>query len=223
MPAPTAASAIGSPSEWLSVGAASRRLGVDPDTLRRWADGGRIESFTTPGGHRRFSSRAIDRLVSQRTASRDRPSIRLGPSMGRLHDAYQRRYARPATSGLMTAVAPDEADREAFRAAGRRLVEALVDFVDGASVAQRSEAEDAARQSTLELASGLAARPIGLSEALEVFISARRPFLAEIARIGRRRNLTAAEVSDLYERSTMLLDRLVVIFAAAAAAGSGEG
>ena len=101
--------------------------------------------------------------------------------------------------------------------------DALVDFVDGASEAQRSKAEDEARQSTLELASGLAARPIGLPEAIEAFMSARRPFLAEIARIGRRRNLTAAEVSDLYERSAMLLDRLVVIFAAAVAAGSGEG
>src|SRR3989304_5655309 len=127
MPVPTAVPAIGSPSDWLSVGAASRRLGVDPDTLRRWAGGGRIESFTTPGGPRRFSGRAIDRLASERTAPRDRPPIRLGPSRERLHDAYQRRYARPGTSGLMTAVAPDEADREAFRAAGRRLVEGPVD------------------------------------------------------------------------------------------------
>jgi DNA-binding transcriptional MerR regulator len=40
--------------ERLSLGPASRVLGVDPDTLRRWADFGQIEDYTTPGGHRRF-------------------------------------------------------------------------------------------------------------------------------------------------------------------------
>jgi excisionase family DNA binding protein len=200
--------------EWLPIGAASRRLGVDPDTLRRWADTGRLESFTTPGGHRRFSSAAVERLASQRSPSRERPSLRLGPSMGRIQSAYQRRYARPPATGLVSIVARDRADREAFREAGRQLVEALVDVVDAGSDAQRWEAEARARQGTLELARLLAARSVGLSGAIEAFISARRPFLAEIARIGRGGNLTAIEVAELYERSTVLLDRLVVVFAA---------
>ena len=202
------------PLEWLPIGAASRRLGVDPDTLRRWADTGRLESFTTPGGHRRFSSAAVERLASQRSPSRERPSLRLGPSMGRIQSAYQRRYARPPATGLVSIVARDRADREAFREAGRQLVEALVDDVDAGSDAQRWEAEARARQGTLELARLLAARSVGLSGAIEAFISARRPFLAEIARIGRGGNLTAIEVAELYERSTVLLDRLVVVFAA---------
>src|SRR5258708_36013202 len=44
----------GVPSDWLSLGPASRLVGVDPDTLRRWADDGRVHAFATPGGHRRF-------------------------------------------------------------------------------------------------------------------------------------------------------------------------
>jgi excisionase family DNA binding protein len=208
--------------EWLPIGAASRRLGVDPDTLRRWAATGRLESFTTPGGHRRFSSVAVELLTSQRSPSRERPSLRLGPSLGRIQNAYLRRYARPPATGLLSVVARDQADREAFREAGRRLVEALVDVVDAGSDAQRWEAEARARQGTLELAGLLEARSVGLPAAIEAFISARRPFLAEIARIGRSGNLTAAEVGDMYERSTVLLDRLVVIFAAAAEARSGE-
>ena len=46
------------------MGAASRLLGVAPDTLRRWADTGRIESFTTPGGHRRFLRSSLESLVN---------------------------------------------------------------------------------------------------------------------------------------------------------------
>ena len=208
-------------SEWLAVGAASRRLGVGPDTLRRWADDGRLESFATPGGHRRFSRAALDRLASQRSRS-GRPSIRSGPSMARIRHAYQRRYARLAAGELTTIVAPEAADRAAFRAAGRRLVEALVDFIDGASEAARSAAESRAKRSSLDLARRLSARAITLPEAIEAFIDARRPFLAEIGRIARRGDLTVAEVSDLYQRSTALLDRLIVVFAAEAASAGGQ-
>jgi excisionase family DNA binding protein len=44
--------------EWLSLTRASELLGVHPTTLRRWADGGDVPCFRTPGGHRRF--RAVD-------------------------------------------------------------------------------------------------------------------------------------------------------------------
>jgi excisionase family DNA binding protein len=208
--------------EWLPIGAASRRLGVDPDTLRRWADSGRLETFTTPGGHRRFSSLALERLASERSPTRERPSLRQGASIGRLQSAYQRRYARPPATGLVSAMARDTADREGFREAGRLLVEALVDVVDAASDVQRSDAEARARQGTLELARLLSARSIPVPAAIEAFISARRPFLAEIARIARSGNLTSAEVAELYGRATALLDGLVVIFAATAATRDGE-
>ena len=52
------------PSRWLSLGPASRLVGVDPDTLRRWADDGRVDVYVTPGGHRRFDRRAIEALVA---------------------------------------------------------------------------------------------------------------------------------------------------------------
>ncbi|MFI5254817.1 MAG: helix-turn-helix domain-containing protein [Candidatus Limnocylindrales bacterium] len=208
--------------KWLSIGAASRQLGVDPDTLRRWADAGRVETFTTPGGHRRFSSVALERLASQRSPTRERPSLRQGASIYRLEHAYQRRYAGPAAAGLVSEIAPDTDEREAFREAGRLLVGALVDFADAATAAERSEAEARADEGTLGLARLLGAHAVDLPAAIEAFVSARRPFVAEIARIGRGGRLTAAEVSDLYQRSTELLDRLVVRFAAAAAPGSGE-
>ena len=64
---------IASPTNqrWLSLGPASRLVGVDPDTLRRWADEGRVEAYVTPGGHRRFDRRAMEALVaSRRSGSR---------------------------------------------------------------------------------------------------------------------------------------------------------
>lgn len=39
---------------WLTLHEASAKLGVSAATLRAWADAGRVESYRTPGGHRRF-------------------------------------------------------------------------------------------------------------------------------------------------------------------------
>src|SRR4051794_20639334 len=69
-PAPTGA-------ELLALGPASRLVGVDPDTLRRWADDGRVEVSMTPGGHRRFHRRSLERLL--RAGSDERATLaRLG-------------------------------------------------------------------------------------------------------------------------------------------------
>ena len=46
-------------SRWLSLGEASKLLGVHYTTLRRWADAGSVPCFRTPGGHRRFRERDL--------------------------------------------------------------------------------------------------------------------------------------------------------------------
>ena len=50
---------------WLSLHEASQRLNVHPATLREWADRGRIRTFRTPGGHRRFSVEDVDALAAE--------------------------------------------------------------------------------------------------------------------------------------------------------------
>ena len=39
-------------------------FGVDPKTVSRWADAGKISSTRTMGGHRRFHASEIHRLLS---------------------------------------------------------------------------------------------------------------------------------------------------------------
>src|SRR6187455_1829379 len=70
--------APGRDGPWLSLGPASRLLGVDPDTLRRWADAGRVETWTTPGGHRRFDRRRLEQLLADRRAGRSRSLATMG-------------------------------------------------------------------------------------------------------------------------------------------------
>ena len=53
----------------ISVGEAARQLGVGVSTLKRWADSGKIDSFRTLGGHRRFTGRALGRFRARRESA----------------------------------------------------------------------------------------------------------------------------------------------------------
>ena len=155
---------------WLSLGPASELLGIDPDTLRRWADEGRVPAWTTPGGHRRFDADSLNRL--------------------------------------------DEAGREAYRRAGRRLVTTLVAYLD-------ADPEDSRRRRRLEAQAGtvvddqarrLAESGATLTDAVSRFVGGRQPFVAELAAIGRRRSLDPTRLAELYGDAWALLDRLLLRF-----------
>ena len=40
--------------EWMTLGQAAKFLGVAQSTIRKWSDHGRIPTYYTPGGHRRY-------------------------------------------------------------------------------------------------------------------------------------------------------------------------
>ena len=59
-------SSIGAASnapEWMTLGEAAKYLGVAQSTVRKWADADRVETFKTPGGHRRFRRDDLDRFM----------------------------------------------------------------------------------------------------------------------------------------------------------------
>ena len=193
---------------WLSLGPASRMVGVDPDTLRRWADEGRIAAYVTPGGHRRFDRRTIETLItSRRPGSRRLAS--LGASPERLARAYRRKYTADIAANQQ--VAPDDtAERERYRRDGRQLVEALVAHLDADDGAERDRSEAEATALVDDLARRLATSGTSLTESVGLFVAARRPFLDELTGLGRRRALDAARLAALYENASGLLDRLLL-------------
>lgn len=58
--------------QWLTLSDAAAMLGVHEGTIRRWADAGRLPSYRTPGGHRRFLRDDLTKFVAQRRASNPR-------------------------------------------------------------------------------------------------------------------------------------------------------
>ena len=191
---------------WVSMGPASRTLGVDPDTLRRWADTGRVRAYMTPGGHRRFSRADLDRVAAVR-----RPAEPPLAALGTTPDRVTRAYARAYRSGSPVAASrlPDDA-RVALRADGRRLVAVLLAYLDATGEPDRDRW--AAEALGLIGAAGRRLADIGadVREVVAIFLQARRPLLEELGTLGRRRALEPSRLASLYERAAVLLDRLLL-------------
>jgi excisionase family DNA binding protein len=211
MPAPEPSPVLDPAPERLALGEASRVLGVDPDTLRRWADEGRIPAFTTPGGHRRFERRAIERLIVARRTGPAGALAGTGASPDRLSAAYRRRYGARRGEGPDPRATVPAADHDEFRALGRRLVEALGRHVD-ATGAERAAAEREALALAADLGSRSADARVPLGDAVTMVVAARRPLLAELRAVARRPGVDAAAVADLYDAATGLLDRILLAF-----------
>ena len=66
----------GTDTSRLRIGEAAAQLGVSPDTLRRWAEAGRIEVELTPGGQRTVNQADVTRLAAERRREgADRPIV----------------------------------------------------------------------------------------------------------------------------------------------------
>ncbi len=116
---------------WLPLREASRRLGVSPATLRTWADEGRVPSFRTPGGHRRF--RADATMIPAQSGQREsqaRWRLLEHSVLGRVRVELEARMG----SNFLTQLPPRA--RIEHRALGRQLVQLLV-------LALQAEAGDA--------------------------------------------------------------------------------
>jgi excisionase family DNA binding protein len=207
--------------ERLALGEASRLLGVDPDTLRRWADEGRVPAFTTPGGHRRFERRALERLIAARRTGPAGGLAGLGATPDRLSAAYRRRYGEHHGGSLNPTTTVPASERESYREIGRSLVDALVRHLDETGPGRALAERDAVDQAAM-LGERLAIHGVTLADGVSMFVSARRPFLAELSVAARRRGVEAARIGELYDTSTGLLDRLLLAFVAAHEVASHE-
>ncbi len=202
--------------EWVSMGEASALLGVAPATLRRWADTGEIRTFTTPGGHRRFSRPGL--LAMLPAAREARPSLeRLGETADRMTRVVRRQVARETAEPPWLADLP-AAGREPLRERGRRIAVALISYLD-APAGEREAALRAGEEAAAEYGRGAAAAGASLREAVQMFLSHRRPFVRELAKAARRRALDAGETGGLLDAASDAVDRLLLATLAGFEAG----
>jgi excisionase family DNA binding protein len=148
---------------WLPLGRAASALGVDEATLRHWADTGRVRTFRTPGGHRRFREDDLRALM--------RPEV---PRVDDLGDLVERRTAKLLARSPARALqarpwfaAFDERLRARAREHGREFFGDVVRFV----ATPPARAAIRARLVERERAYGLELRQAGVgpADAAEAF------------------------------------------------------
>ncbi len=116
----------GESTQWLTLRQAAHILGVNESTLRHWANQGKLRTFRTPGGHRRFAEEDLQGLIRQATA----PAAKGTAVFSRVAlNRIRRRLGR----GQVTASPWDQAfnnqGRERMREEGRRLLGLLSDYL----------------------------------------------------------------------------------------------
>ena len=192
----------------MGLSEASRVLGVSPATLRRWSDAGRLRVFTTPGGHRRFSRSALERLLPADRSRR--PSIAGGGlSPSRIARTY-RRASRDASPELPWVLTLSDEQRLLFRERGHVLAASLLQYLDATQPETAAHHLGEASTSAAEYGTVAGTLGLSLSQTVEGFLRFRAPFHHELAVAARRRGFDTAETTDLLETAERAMDRLLV-------------
>jgi excisionase family DNA binding protein len=194
--------------DWVGLSEASRVLGISPATLRRWSDAGRLRVYTTPGGHRRFSRAALERLLPADRSRR--PSIGgAGLSPSRIARTY-RRASRDAAPELPWVLTLSDEQRLLFRERGHILAASLLQYLDAPQPEAAAHHLEEASGSATEYGTVAATLGLSLSQTVEGFLRFRAPFHQELAVAARRRGFDTAETADLLETAERAMDRLLV-------------
>ncbi len=192
--------------QWLTARQAADLVGMSTATLRRWADAGMVETFTTPGGHRRFSRPSVLALLPHEHA---RPSLgEMGESSERLASVYHRQV-RQVVHESPRIEALDEGERSLFREPGLQISRALLVYLDASTPEARESALADAERACSEYGRLACSAGLALTETVDLFLRFRMVFLHEIASTTRRRALDTIEATELLESATMAFDRLV--------------
>lgn len=206
--------------DWVGLSEASRVLGVSPATLRRWSDAGRLRVFTTPGGHRRFSRSALERMLPADRGRR--PAIGgAGLTPSRIARTY-RRASRDIAPELPWVLALTDEQRLLFRERGHVLAASLLQHLDATRLESSAHHLEEASRSAEDYGQVAAKLGLSLSQTVEGFLRFRAPFHHELAVAARRRGFDTAETTDLLEGAERAMDRLLLATMTGHGAGRGR-
>lgn len=194
---------------WLALGAASRLVGVGPDTLRRWADSGKVQSYQTPGGHRRFLRSSLEAMIN--APRRHRQGMeRLADSAGTIVGDMQRRMQRTGYAGQPWQARLSAEQRAEFRRWGQRTFNLVIEYVAAAKRAERTLLLEEAEKMGALYGAEASRAGLSLAETVEAFLFFRSPVLEAIAAHLRRRSADVSDVTSAFREASAAIDQVLV-------------
>jgi len=193
---------------WLPIGAAARLVGVGLDTLRRWADGGKVQSYQTAGGHRRFLRSSLEAMTSAPRRTRYGTGQLMDASTTIIGDAH-RRMQRTGYAGMpwQSRLSPEQ--REDFRRWGQRTFNLVIEYVAAGKRSERELLLDEAEKMGALYGREASAAGLTLAEAIEAFLFYRSPVLESILAHLRRRVAEVAQVTAAVREANAAIDQVL--------------
>lgn len=155
---------------WISLGAACKVLGINATTLRHWANDGKVRTFRTMGGHRRFSRHDVYNLISQADSGSKRPAQDWAPSALR---RIRRKLQVDNSQEWMEKFDAEGKDRMRF--IGRRLLALAVEYMKDKR--NRAGHLDEARFIGEQYGQEMARHGIPLKQAVQAFLFFRNSII----------------------------------------------
>jgi excisionase family DNA binding protein len=134
-------SSFSASEKWLTLSQASKLIGVHSATLREWANQGLIDSFQTPGGHRRFTEKDVRAFIELRRTSKGRRGLSLLMDRAISHTRNELQTGPESRSWML---AFNSEARERQRELGRRLLGVMIQYLarEGPKEALMAEARE---------------------------------------------------------------------------------
>ena len=205
---------------WLALGAASRLVGVGPDTLRRWADSGKVQSYQTPGGHRRFLRSSLEAMIN--APRRHRYGMeRLADSAGTMVGELHRRMQRTCYSGQPWQSRLSAEQRDDFRRWGGKTFNLVIEYVAASKRAERQLLLEEAEKMGALYGAEASKAGLSLAETVEAFLFFRSPVLEAITGHLRRRAAEVSDVTSAFREANQAIDQVLVALVSSYREGVG--
>ena len=197
-------------SEWLSIHDACSLLGVDPSTLRRWSDSGKVPVFRTPGGHRRYVEADLRRLIGIGPRPRDRARVNRQNLTDRSLSGYEDEYLRAVRERpWFRSYGTDNQDEH--RRLGRRLVDLAVRFASVApNAGDRSSLLVEARQIGEHYGRSGAEHGLTSAETVEAFLYFRYPIFRAVTSLIDEEELASRRTIRLFNEISNFMDQVLI-------------
>jgi excisionase family DNA binding protein len=193
--------------EWLTLGDASKQLGVSPATLRQWADKGKVRTFRTPGGHRRFSIAEMQSMVAVTPPSAHptrQVELLIHSALGRARlDIASGRLDGETWHHNLPPAARDE-----HRQLGQRLMSLLLQALR----AEKSETilTNQARGLGKEYARVSVEHATALADTLRAFLFFRDYVFEGLIELSESNDRAGLDVVDIYRRLNRLINEMLL-------------
>jgi excisionase family DNA binding protein len=198
-----------SEGRWLSIHDACVLLGVDPSTLRRWSDSGKVPVFRTPGGHRRYVESDLRRLIGDGPRSQERARVSRQTLTDRSLSGYEEDYLRAVRERPWFRSYGTE-NQEEHRRLGRRLVDLAVRYAAVApNASDRASLLLEGRQIGEHYGRSGAEHGLTPSETVEAFLYFRYPVFRALTSMIEEEELATRRAIRLFAEISNFMDQVL--------------